>query len=481
MLDVVKKQHETGLSVVNDGEQGRADYTIYVKDRLTGFAGESSSWPNPDAEEFPEWTEMARQFAPPFQKRPACTGPVEWKDWAAVERDIQNLKDAAAAAGAEEVFMTSPSPGQIGRFLQNRYYPSDEKYLYTLADVMKREYRAIVDAGFVLQIDCPDLALGRHTQFAHLSLREFRDIAAMHVEVLDYAVADLPPDRMRIHVCWASTGGPHHRDLPLKDMADIVIKARPVGLVIAGANPRHEHEWKVWKDVKLPDGKVLVAGVIDSTTNFIEHPELVAERIERYAGVVGSRTRPSCALSSPTAPARTPSTRPARPHRVRRPHVTRSALSFLDVVPDPGRASRAPGAAPAGRALDHDRAAARMAADPRAIALVTLAFALREGRRTECQAELGRVHSLATPVARPKRLFEFPMRTARAVPSNRNTGVNASPGPRSMETTIASRPPAIAVAMPSKAARAPGAMRSRCPVAVAMRRISCSNAGSAST
>jgi len=285
--DVVKKQRETGLSVVNDGEQGRADYTIYVKDRLTGFAGESSSWPNPDAEEFPEWTEMARQFVPPFQKRPACTGPVEWKDWPAVERDIQTLKDAAASAGADEVFMTSPSPGQIGRFLQNRYYPSDEKYLYTLADVMKREYRAIVDAGFILQLDCPDLALGRHTQFAHLSLREFRDIAAMHVEVLNYAVADIAPDRMRIHVCWASTGGPHHRDLPLRDIADVVIKARPAGLVIAGANPRHEHEWKVWKDVKLPASKVLVAGVIDSTTNFIEHPELVAERIERYASVVG--------------------------------------------------------------------------------------------------------------------------------------------------------------------------------------------------
>jgi len=287
VLDVVKKQRETELAVVNDGEQGRADYTIYVKDRLTGFAGESSSWPNPDAEEFPEWTEMARQFAPPFQKRPACTGPVEWKDWPAVERDILNLKDAAAAAGADEVFMTSPSPGQIGRFLQNRHYPSDEKYLYTLADVMKREYKAIVDAGFILQIDCPDLALGRHTQFANLTLREFRDVAAMHVEALNYAVADLPPDRMRIHVCWASTGGPHHRDVPLRDIADLVIKARPVGLVIAGANPRHEHEWKVWKDVKLPAGKVLVAGVIDSTTNFIEHPELVAERIERYAGVVG--------------------------------------------------------------------------------------------------------------------------------------------------------------------------------------------------
>jgi 5-methyltetrahydropteroyltriglutamate--homocysteine methyltransferase len=286
VLDIVRKQAETGLSVINDGEQGRADYTIYVKDRLTGFSGESTPWPNTDAEEFPEWAEMARQFAPPFQKRPACTGPIEWKDWPAVERDIRNLKDATAGR-AEEVFMTSPSPGQIGRFLQNRYYPSDEKYLYTLADVMKREYQAIVQAGFVLQVDCPDLALGRHTQFAHLSLEQFRDVAKMHIDVLNHAVADIPPDRMRMHICWASTGGPHHRDLPLKDIADVVVKGRPGALVVAGANPRHEHEWKVWRDVPLPGGKVLVAGVIDSTTNFIEHPELVAERITRYATVVG--------------------------------------------------------------------------------------------------------------------------------------------------------------------------------------------------
>jgi 5-methyltetrahydropteroyltriglutamate--homocysteine methyltransferase len=286
VFDVVKKQTDIGLSVINDGEQGRADYTIYVKDRLTGFSGESSPWPNTDAEEFPEWAEMARQFAPPFQKRPACTGPVEWKDWPAVERDIRNLKDAAAGR-SEEVFMTAPSPGQIGRFLQNRYYPSDEKYLYTLADVMRREYQAIVQTGLILQLDCPDLALGRHTQFAHLTLQQFRDVARMHVEVLNYAVADIPADRMRMHICWASTGGPHHRDVPLRDIADVVIKGRPNGLVIAGANPRHEHEWKVWKNVSLPAGKVLVAGVIDSTTNFIEHPELVAERIVRYAGVVG--------------------------------------------------------------------------------------------------------------------------------------------------------------------------------------------------
>src|SRR5262249_43179817 len=287
VLDVVRKQREAGLAVVNDGEQGRADYTIYVKDRLTGFAGESASWPNPDAEECPEWTEMAGRPAPRFKRRPACTGPVAWKDWPAVERDIQNLKDAAAAAGADEVFMTSPSPGQIGRFLQNRYYPSDEEYLYTLADMMKREYQAIVKAGFLLQLDCPDLALGRHTQFAHLSLEEFRKVCPMHVEILNYAVADVAPERMRMHICWASTGGPHHRDVPLADIVDVVVKGRPEGLVVAGANPRHEHEWKVWKNGVLPADKVLIAGVIDSTTNFIEHPELVAERIVRYAGAVG--------------------------------------------------------------------------------------------------------------------------------------------------------------------------------------------------
>ncbi len=287
VLDAVGKQEETALSVVNDGEQGRADYTVYVKDRLTGFEGDSAPLPNADAAEFPEWTEMARQFAPPFQRRPACTGPIAWKDWPAVEQDIQTLKDATASGTRDEVFMTSPSPGQIGRFLQNRHYPSDEAYLYTLAGVMKREYQAIVQAGFTLQVDCPDLALGRHTQFAHLTLAEFRRVAEMHVEVLNHAVADIPPDRMRMHVCWASTGGPHHRDVPLADIVDIVLKGRPAGLMVPGANPRHGHEWKVWRDVKLPAGKILIPGVIDSTTNFIEHPELVAERIERYAQMVG--------------------------------------------------------------------------------------------------------------------------------------------------------------------------------------------------
>ena len=214
-------------------------------------------------------------------------GAGRWRDWPAVERDIATLKDATAGGSAAEVFMTSPSPGQIGRFLANRYYPSDEAYLSTLADVMKREYEAIVHAGFTLQVDCPDLALGRHTQFAHLTLAEFRRVAEMHVEVLNHAVAGIPPERMRMHICWASTGGPHHRDVPLADIVDIVLKGRPAGLMVPGANPRHGHEWRVWRDVKLPAGKILIPGVIDTTSNFIEHPELVAERIERYAQIVG--------------------------------------------------------------------------------------------------------------------------------------------------------------------------------------------------
>src|SRR5712692_6341644 len=179
------------------------------------------------------------------------------------------------------------SPGQIARYLKNQHYPTDEAYLYALADVMAREYRAIVDAGFVLQLDCPDLALSRHMVFAHLSLEEFRKVIAMHVEALNHADGDIAPERMRMHICWASTQGPHHNDVPLKDIVDIVLKGRPQAVSFPGANPRHGHEWKVWKDVKLPDGKIIIPGVIDSTSNFVEHPELVADRILQYAGVVG--------------------------------------------------------------------------------------------------------------------------------------------------------------------------------------------------
>ncbi|HXD99685.1 MAG TPA: hypothetical protein VN646_24240, partial [Candidatus Acidoferrum sp.] len=193
VFDAVQKQTAAGLAIVNDGEQGRVDYTVYVKDRLTGFDGESAPLPGIDADEFPEWTEMARQFAPPFQRRPACTGPVEWKDWPAVERDIETLGRATTGAGIEEVFMTSPSPGQIGRFLNNRYYPSDEAYLARVAEVMRREYEAIVRAGFVLQLDCPDLAMERVRFFQDEPMDRFLDAVALHIDAINEAIASIPP------------------------------------------------------------------------------------------------------------------------------------------------------------------------------------------------------------------------------------------------------------------------------------------------
>jgi len=287
VADVVQKQRNAGLDIINDGEQGRTDYTTHVKDRLEGFEGPSAPPLGTGEEGFPELSELLAQFASPFQYRPSCSGPVGWKDWPAAEADIDRAKTLLADAGAEELFMTSPSPGQIGRYLSNAFYPTEEEYLFALADVMNREYKAIADAGFVVQVDCPDLALSRHTVFAHLSLEEFRKEIEMHVEALNQSVRDIPEDRLRMHVCWSSTMGPHHNDVPLKDIVDIVLKARPQAVSFPGANPRHEHEWKVWRDVKLPEGKIIIPGVIDSTSNFVEHPELVADRILNYANVVG--------------------------------------------------------------------------------------------------------------------------------------------------------------------------------------------------
>ena len=284
---VVQKQIECGLDIINDGEQGRTDYTVHVLDRLTGFQGESTPPLGAGDEEFPELAQLLKQFASPFQHRPACSGPVDWKDWPAAQADIDTAKAATSGAKAEEFFMTSPSPGQIARYLKNKYYPSEEAYLFALAGVMRREYKAIVDAGLILQLDCPDLAMLRHTVYLDKSLPDFRKIIAVNVAALNHAVHDLPPERMRMHVCWGSTLAPHHTDVDLKDIIDIVLTAHPQAVSFPGANPRHEHEWKIWRDVKLPAGKIIIPGVIDSTSNFVEHPELVADRIVNYAGVVG--------------------------------------------------------------------------------------------------------------------------------------------------------------------------------------------------
>lgn len=289
VADVVAKQTAIGVDVINDGEQGRVQYATYVKDRLTGFDGEQvlRARPRLDMLDFPEFAVQNGVSSSATIPWPACTGPIAWKDKGAVQRDIQRLKNATKDAKAEEVFMTAASPGVIANFLHNEHYATEEEYLYALADVMKDDYKAIVDSGLLLQIDCPDLAMTRITQFSHLSEDEFIKIVEMHVEVLKHALAGIAPDRMRMHLCWGNTEGPHHHDVPLSKIINIVLQAPPVAVSFEGANPRHAHEWKVWQDVKLPEGKVIIPGVLDTTTNFIEHPELVAERIMRYASVVG--------------------------------------------------------------------------------------------------------------------------------------------------------------------------------------------------
>jgi 5-methyltetrahydropteroyltriglutamate--homocysteine methyltransferase len=283
---VVKKQIEAGIDVINDGEQGRTDYTVHVLDRLTGFEGKSTPPLGTGEPEFPELAAILSQFATPFQHRPACSGPVAWKDWPAAQADIARAKAAMQKSGAAEYFMTSPSPGQIARYLKNHYYKTDEEYLFALAGVMAKEYRAIVDAGFILQLDCPDLAMS-YALYPGISIPDYRKIIEKNVEALNESVKGLPPDRMRMHVCWGSTLGPHHGDIEIKEIADILLKGRPQAVSFPGANPRHGHEWKVWKDVKLPDGKIIIPGVIDSTSNFVEHPELVADRITQYSRVAG--------------------------------------------------------------------------------------------------------------------------------------------------------------------------------------------------
>ena len=289
VAEVVKKQTDIGLDVINDGEQGRAQYATYVKDRLTGFEGERliRYQQRLDDIDFPEYAAQRSHRSSTTIPQPACTGPIAWKDWPAVQSVIDTFKGALADARVEEGFMTAASPGVIANFLPNQYYPTEEAYLYALADVMRDEYQAIVSAGLLLQIDCPDLAMTRATQFSHLSVEEFKKIVELHVAVVNYALDGVPPEQVRLHLCWGNTEGPHHHDIPLKEIIGLVLKARPAGLSFEGANPRHAHEWKVWRDVKLPEGKVIIPGVLDTTTNFIEHPELVAERLLRYAGLVG--------------------------------------------------------------------------------------------------------------------------------------------------------------------------------------------------
>jgi 5-methyltetrahydropteroyltriglutamate--homocysteine methyltransferase len=284
----VGKQVAAGIAIVNDGEMSKPSYATYVKDRLNGFGGASHPLQYRDLVEFPE---MARRvFGDPGRSRrrtPACDGPISVRDPRAAERDVDNLQAALLAAPGAGAFMTAASPGVISLFFRNEHYPSHEAYLFAIADAMRHEYEAVARAGFVLQVDCPDLGMGRHIQFADLSLDEFRAMARVHVEALNHALANVPPEQARLHLCWGNYEGPHHHDVPLADIIEIALSARPRAISFEASNPRHAHEWRVFERVRLPDGMVIIPGVLDSTTNFIEHPDLVAERIGRYARLVG--------------------------------------------------------------------------------------------------------------------------------------------------------------------------------------------------
>ncbi len=285
---IVDKQLKAGIDIVNDGELSKPSYATYVKDRLSGFDGESRPLVYQDLVDFPE---LARRvFGDPGRSRrrtPGCNGPIGVRDPGAAAKDVANLRAALAGKNDAEGFLSAASPGVISLFFHNTHYPSHEAYLYAIAEAMRPEYETIAAAGFVLQIDCPDLAMGRHIQYADLDIAEFRKKAALHIEALNHALSNIPAEQLRLHLCWGNYEGPHHCDVPLAEIIDTVLQAKPCGLSFEAANPRHAHEWTVFERVKLPAGKVLIPGVIESKTNFIEHPELVAQRIGRYARLVG--------------------------------------------------------------------------------------------------------------------------------------------------------------------------------------------------
>ena len=288
--DTVRKQAEAGIDIVSDGETSKISYATYVKDRYTGFDGDSPRNAPADLRMFPTFLERLKDDGgTPTYARPMCVGEVKSKGQGELEKDIANLKAAMAAHGAARGFMNAASPGVIALFLQNDHYPTRDAYLAALADAMAEEYRTIVDAGLDLQLDCPDLALSRHMLFTDLSDAEFVKIADAHVAALNHALSGIDPARVRIHICWGNYEGPHVCDIPMATMFDTLMSARARHVLFETSNPRHGHEWTVFRDraADIPDDKVLVPGVVDTTTNFVEHPDLVAERIRRFTDIVG--------------------------------------------------------------------------------------------------------------------------------------------------------------------------------------------------
>jgi 5-methyltetrahydropteroyltriglutamate--homocysteine methyltransferase len=286
--ETVRLQIEAGVDIIDDGEMSKISYATYIRHRLTGFEGDSARPTPKDLDDYPEYRDrLVKAGHSATYRRPVCKGPIAVKDLEPLRQDIERLKNALAKNKIEEGFMNAVSPGTIAVFQPNEYYPSHEAYLDALASAMREEYETIVNAGLILSIDCPDLAMGRHTRFKKLTDSEFLRYAELQVEALNHALANVPADRVRMHICWGNYEGSHVDDLDCRRIFPIVLKARPQAFLIEGANPRHEHEWEVWRTIKLPADKILIPGVIGANTNYVEHPEVVAQRIERYAAVVG--------------------------------------------------------------------------------------------------------------------------------------------------------------------------------------------------
>jgi 5-methyltetrahydropteroyltriglutamate--homocysteine methyltransferase len=288
VAEVVKRQVKAGVEIVNDGEMSKPSYATYVKDRLAGFGGTGNTFVYQDLADFPEMAK--RVFGDPGRSRrktPACNAAISVRDAQAPVVDTDNLKSALGGAKRKLGFLSAASPGVVSLFFRNDHYPSFEKYIFAIADAMRHEYESVAKAGFILQLDCPDLAMGRHIQYADLDVKEFRKRIELHIEAFNHATAGIRPEQLRMHVCWGNYEGPHHCDVPLADIVDIVFRARASAISFEAANPRHAHEWTLFETVKLPEGKVLIPGVLESKSNFIEHPELIAQRIGRYATLVG--------------------------------------------------------------------------------------------------------------------------------------------------------------------------------------------------
>ncbi len=287
--EVAQLQSEVGIDVVSDGEMSKISYATYIRHRLTGFEPGNVPRATPaDLDDYPEYRDkIAAMGATPKYLRPICKAPIKVKNLEPLQRDIARLKDSITRTKAAEGFLTAASPGLIAVFQPNEYYPSHQAYLEALAEAMRTEYETIVKSGLLLSVDCPDLAMGRHIKFRDAPDEEFLRNAALQIEALNHALAGIPADHVRLHICWGNYEGPHTRDIPLVKILPVVLKAKPMAFLIEGANPRHEHEWELWKSQKLPDDKVLVPGVLDTSCNFVEHPELVAQRIVRYAELIG--------------------------------------------------------------------------------------------------------------------------------------------------------------------------------------------------